>query len=102
MLKLLLGPGPVEVRNLIHARVKERPDTFKGSHYKLFPKWWTFHGGKWLAKKHYRDDSPEELRERLGTAVRNLVEQEIPEIERALAPIAQEVRTQWPHLGNEA
>lgn len=99
ILKLLLGPGPAPVREFIHHRITEIGAPFTHAHYKFYPKWWTFYGRKWLTSKQYRENTLEDLRERVRVLLADLVEKDLPALEAALAPIADEVRERFGERG---
>lgn len=86
VLKLILGPGPKELRERVHATVKEC-EIFNRRHYKFYPKWWTFHGLNLLSGKRFAsieiDEAEAHLREHLGKFFKD----ELPRIEEALLPI---------------
>lgn len=86
VLKLILGPGPTELREQVHHEV-QRHEVFNRKHYKFFPKWWTFHGMKLLRPKEYGALDLAEIEGHLRERVDVLFDQQLPEMESAIAPL---------------
>lgn len=91
-LKLLLGPGPDDIRSAIHEHVQDHKEIFNRAHYKFYPKWWTFRGSKWITKKQYSELSLEELEQILRERMEKLFTEDIPKIESTLAPVIEDIR----------
>lgn len=100
-LKLVLGPAPAHLRQIVHERAQERKDVLKRAHYKVYPKWWTFHGRPWLRPKPYAERTIEELSEQFAQMLNDFVDNELPELEAVLRPIAEEVREASDSLPQE-
>lgn len=90
VLKLIVGPGPAEIRSAIHEHV-QKFDVFNRAHYKFYPKWWTFYGTKWLGKKQYGELTIEEVEGVLRERVDHLFDEHLPVIEAALEPLIDEL-----------
>jgi len=92
VLKLILGPGPQEMRERIHACVQDET-AFNRRKNKLYPKWWTFHTIKLLTKKQSEsmelDDAKAHVRERLL----KFLADEVPALEHALLPVIKELES---------
>jgi hypothetical protein len=88
ILKVLLGPGPKEIRDAVHEHVQDLA-MFNRAHTKCSGKWWTFHSVNWMSAKQYVDSSLEEVQAALLERVAHLYDEQMPLIEQALGPLVE-------------
>jgi hypothetical protein len=90
VLKLILGPGPQDLRARVHGAVQNQ-DVFNRRHNKFYPKWWTFHGVKLLSKKQSESMELEEAEAHVRERLFKFFADEVPVLESALLPVIEEL-----------
>jgi hypothetical protein len=86
-LKLILGPGPLDLREEIHSRLAQKPKVFNRAEQKLYPKWWSFHIEQWIGSKPYTDLSVEDLKDKIQSRFQRFLTQELPSMIQALGTL---------------
>jgi PD-(D/E)XK nuclease superfamily len=82
--KVLLGPGPQELRNRLHQWIKTHPAPFNRATTRLYPQWWSFHSELWLNNSRFEALDLEELKNQIGDRFRKFLENELPAMQQAL------------------
>jgi hypothetical protein len=91
-LKLLIGPGPDEVRQAIHQVVSRFHRVFRGRTSKLYPRFTTIYKQRLLTQRDYEDADVETLTEKVQTQWERFLGQDLPTIREAIAEV------EWPEL----
>ena len=91
-LKLLIGPGPDEVRQAIHRVVSRFHRVFRGRTSKLYPKFTTIYKQRLLTQRDYEDADVETLTEKVQTQWKRFLGRDLPAIREAIAEV------EWPEL----
>jgi len=85
--RLILGPGPQVLREKVQAVVRQHPDVFNRAASKLYPQYWTIHGESWIGPKRYEELSLPNLRGAVSKRLDSLLEEKLPRMIKALAPL---------------
>ena len=85
--RIILGPGPKEMRDQIHGVIRQHPDVFKRATTKLYPQYWSFHGESWISAKKYEELSVPDLKAAVSKRLDTLISENVPEMVEALAPL---------------
>ena len=91
-LKIVLGPGPKELRETLHAVIARSPDVFNKAGQRFYPVWWSCHIERWVNPKQYQDSDGEELRQQLTERFKHFVERDLPKMQERL----QQLRSTLP------
>ncbi len=83
-LKIILGPGPAELREQIRDVIAKQRRVLNKADQKLYPKWWTFHMEKWLSEKQFEELEMEALQELVVKRFEHFKQTGLPEIVTAL------------------
>jgi hypothetical protein len=93
VLKLILGPGPQDLRARVSAHV-QRQDVFNRRRYKFYPQWWTFHNVKLLTKKQTASMELEDVKAHVRERLSKFFAEEIPVLESALLPVIEQLEAE--------
>jgi len=85
--RLILGPGPQVLREKVQSVVRQHPDVFNRATSKLYPQYWTLHGESWIGPKRYEELPLPDLREAVSKRLNSLLEERLPGMINALAPL---------------
>jgi hypothetical protein len=85
--RLILGPGPQEIREKVHTVVQQHPNVFNHATSKLYPQYWSFHIESWIGTKRYEEFALPDLREAVSKRLDSLLEEKLPEMIKALAAL---------------
>ena len=85
--RIILGPGPKEMRDQMHRVIRQHPDVFKKATSKLYPQYWSFHGESWISAKKYEELSVPDLKAAVSKRLDTLISENVPEMVEALAPL---------------
>lgn len=91
-LKLLIGPGPDEVRQAIHQVVSRFHRVFRGRTSKLYPRFTTIYKQRFLTQRDYEDADVETLTEKVQTQWKRVFGRDLPAIREAISEV------EWPEL----
>jgi len=90
--RIILGPGPQEIRREVHEVVTQHSRLFNRSKQKLYPKYWSFHSESWLGVKRYTEISLQDLETELAGRFDALLEDKVPMFASALEPLRDRYR----------
>lgn len=91
-LRLLIGPGPDEVRKVIYHITEEFPQVFRGGSKRLYTKWTTVHVHRLVTRRDFEDADYENLTEKVRRSWDIFVKRDLRAIQEAISGIA------WPDL----
>lgn len=90
-LKLILGPCEAGLRTKVRDHVSKHPTVFNKAKHKLYPKWWTFHGERWVSKKQYDELDLDEVEALVADRMNRLVRDFLPRMDQALLPLIEKL-----------
>ena len=85
--RLVLGPGPQEIREKVRTVIRQHPDVFNRATSKLYPQYWSFHRESWVGVKRYEELALPDLREVVSKRLDSLLEEKLAEMIKALTPL---------------
>jgi len=88
-LALLLGPGDQTIRDRLHSTIHSHPKVFNKATQPVYPKFWTCHSEKWIARKQYEELDLDAFKRELDQRFDHLVTNDLPAIAVALLPLQQ-------------
>jgi len=91
-LKLLIGPGPDEVRQAIHQVVSRFHRVFRGRTSKLHPRFTTIYKQRFLTQRDYENADLETPTGRIQAQWERFLAQDLPAIREAIDAV------EWPEL----
>lgn len=91
-LRLVIGPGPDEVRKVIYHTTEEFPQVFRGGSKRLYTKWTTVHVHRLVTRRDFEDADYENLTEKVRKSWDIFVKRDLPAIQEAISGTA------WPNL----
>lgn len=86
-LRVILGPGPQRLRELIQKAIAKRHEELNRARYRAYPVFWSFHGEPWVGKKRYDELSVEDLRGIVEDKLSHVVAEKVPAILGALEDV---------------
>ncbi len=91
-LKLVLGPGPDDVRARIRDGIVAQAKVFNRAGRRFGTQWWSFHRMAWLPRKSYLEKPIDEMEAELAAKLATFVEQDLPSLEAGLELLLENVR----------
>lgn len=83
-LYLIIGPGPVEIREKINNIAKENTKLFNTANRKFTKKWFSIYKKKWISKKNFEDLDITEVRKIIGKKFDSFKKEDLPRIEEEI------------------
>ncbi len=93
-LRLIIGPGPDEVRQTAFQTTQQHPQVFRKGSKRLYTKWTTVYVRRFLTKGDYEDADFGALAEKVEKEWSRFLNQDLPAIRNAIADV------EWPELPN--
>jgi len=91
-LRLIIGPGPMNVRQAVYEITSKHPQIFRGGRKKLSLKWTTVYQKRFLTSRDYRDADFDTLATKVRKQWSQFLDQDLPSIRDTISKVA------WPEI----